>query len=152
MAEWCVIPGLSQSVHHHPADSSFNFQPAQNPDFEPEVTTWNNLVGKNPTTQQQIKKVAFHLDRHINYDTLHERTGSPHPRNSQTEDKMSYRTKLTLKHTALSAQVDGGRAVSPWTANIALTLAEQTDLRSFYQHKLGPKCRARGPELQQTDC
>ncbi len=69
-----------------------------------------------------------------------------------TEDKMSYRTKQTLKHMASSAQVDGGCAVSLWMANIALTLAEQMDLRSFYQHKLGPKCWARGPELQQTDC
>lgn len=52
----------------------------------------------------------------------------------------------------VSALRDGGRAVSLWMANIALTLAEQMDLRSFYQHKLGPKCWARGPELQQTDC
>lgn len=49
-------------------------------------------------------------------------------------------------------RVDGGCTVSLWTANIALTLSEQMDLRCFYQHKVGPKCWARGPELQQTDC
>lgn len=89
----CVIPGLSQSVHRHPAGSSFDFQPDKNHDSEPEVTlqsTWNNLVVKktttkrNNTTTKQNKKiggfVAFHLDRHINYNTLHKQTGSPQPK------------------------------------------------------------------------
>lgn len=59
----CVIPGLSQSVHRHPASSSFDFQPDKNHDSEPEVTlqsTWNNLVVKkkqqqNAITQQRNK-------------------------------------------------------------------------------------------------
>lgn len=30
------------------------------------------------------------MDWHINNNMLHEQTGSPHPKNLQTEDKMSY--------------------------------------------------------------
>lgn len=53
MAVQSVIPGLLQSIHRHPARSSYNFKPAQIQDFEPEVTrqtTWNSLLA---TTQYQ---------------------------------------------------------------------------------------------------
>ena len=61
-AVWCVILGLSQSFHHHPA----NFQPAQNHDFQPEVTlqtTWNNLVVKRQT---QKKNRQYHQQQEKN--------------------------------------------------------------------------------------
>lgn len=95
-----MILGLSQSFHHHPAD----FQPAQNHDFQPEVTlqtTWNNLVVKRQTkkntdnTINNKKKIGGFVALHINLQL-------------QTEDKMSHRTKQTLKHMAFSALADGG--------------------------------------------
>lgn len=97
-----MILGLSQSFHRHPAD----FQPAQNHDFQPEVTlqtTWLNLVVKQQTQkkkhrqyhQQQQQKIGGFVALHINLQL-------------QTEDKMSHRTKRTLKHMAFSALVDGG--------------------------------------------
>ena len=87
------------------------------------------------------------MDLRINFNMLH---------GEQTVPILKrYRRSCFLEQTDPRAHGflgASGCAVYLWTANIALTLAEETHLRSFYQQKVGPKCRARGPELQHTDC
>lgn len=144
--------------HPHPASSSSNSQPAQNHNFKPELTLQDYVESqrskkKNPTTTTTKHLPALLLSTWTGTSTTRVSQASrqpPHPKDWRW--KCLIEQTLILKHTAFSAQVDGGCVVSLWTANIALTLAEQMDLRSFYQHKLGPKCRACGPELQRKDC
>ena len=77
---------------------------------------------------------------------LQQQTGSPHPEDSRTGDTTSHHTTQT-QSTQLSRRRWTVDVRCPLrTANIALTWAEQMDLRSFYQHELGPERRTRGPE------
>lgn len=76
----CVISGIYRSIHRHPVGSSFNFQSAQDHNFEPEVTTRNNLVGKKLKTKRKRKVAALLFTwTGISCSTLHEWTGRRHP-------------------------------------------------------------------------
>jgi len=82
----CVIPGLCQGAHHHPACSLFNFQQAQNHNSGPKVTL--QTTGDIPFKIKKKKRVTSSWTV-ISFNMFKQVVTSLKP-SIQTEDKTSY--------------------------------------------------------------